>query len=91
LLARCAIDEAVLAGAMSCRLLQAQILLVLFEIGHAIYPAAYLSIGACARYGTALGVDASLRPDFQLQNSSIERLNIEERKRAWWMVLILDR
>ncbi|EHK22960.1 uncharacterized protein TRIVIDRAFT_60222 [Trichoderma virens Gv29-8] len=64
LLARRAIDEAVLAGAMSCRLLQAQILLAIFELGHAIYPAAYLSV---------------------------DRLGIEERRRAWWMVLILDR
>lgn len=91
LLARRAIDEAVLAGAMSCRLLQAQILLAIFELGHAIYPAAYLSVGACARYGTALGVDASLNPEFQLQNPSLGRLDIEERRRAWWMVLILDR
>ncbi|KAL7792555.1 hypothetical protein V8C37DRAFT_119068 [Trichoderma ceciliae] len=91
LLARHAIDEAVRAGVMSCRLLQAQILLATFELGHAIYPAAYLSVGACARYGTALGVDASLRPDFQLHNPSIERLDIEERRRAWWMILILDR
>ncbi|KAL7904110.1 hypothetical protein GGI35DRAFT_242218 [Trichoderma velutinum] len=91
LLARRAIDEAVLAGAMSCRLLQAQILLAVFELGHAIYPAAYLSVGACARYGTALGVDASLSPDFRLQNPSIRRLDIEEQRRTWWMVLILDR
>lgn len=91
LLARRAIDEAVLAGVMTCRLLQAQVLLAIFELGHAIYPAAYLSVGACARYGTALGVDASLSPDFQRHNPSIERLDIEERRRAWWMVLILDR
>jgi hypothetical protein len=91
LLARHFINEAVLAGAMSCRLLQAQILLAVFELGHAMYPAAYLSVGACARYGIAMGANATLRPDFPLHHPSMDLLEIEEQKRTWWMVLILDR
>ncbi len=43
----------------------------------------------CARYGAALGADASLRPDFEEDNPLMERLEVEERRRAWWMVLIL--
>ncbi|KAF5867418.1 putative fungal specific transcription protein [Botrytis fragariae] len=33
----------------SLPILQAEILIALYEMGHGIYPAAYLSIGACAR------------------------------------------
>jgi hypothetical protein len=91
LIAKQVIAEAIMAGLLSLDLLQAQILLAIFELGHAIYPAAYLSIGACARYGSALGVDASLNPGFQVQNSSIGVLETEERRRTWWSILILDR
>ncbi|RFU31608.1 hypothetical protein B7463_g4737, partial [Scytalidium lignicola] len=91
LIAKRMIDEAVTAGLLSLQLLQAQVLLAVFGLGHAIYPAAYLSVGACARYGIALGVDISLRPDFQAQHPSINVLQIEERRRTWWAILILDR
>ncbi|KAL6408671.1 hypothetical protein AUP68_07615 [Ilyonectria robusta] len=37
--------------------LQAAVLLLAFyEVAHAIYPAAYLTIGHCARLGHALGI-----------------------------------
>jgi hypothetical protein len=35
------------AGLLSINLLQAKLLTALYEIGQAIYPAAYLSVGAC--------------------------------------------
>jgi hypothetical protein len=90
-MAKHAITEAVLAGIMSFQLLQAQVLLALFEVGHALYPAAYLSIGACARYGTALGIDTSLSPSFQASNPTMGPMATEERRRIWWAILILDR
>ncbi|OCL08529.1 hypothetical protein AOQ84DRAFT_340229 [Glonium stellatum] len=52
--------EAATAGVLTLQLLQTQILLAIYELGHAIYPAAYLSVGQCARYGLALGVDKSI-------------------------------
>lgn len=76
------------AGAFSTQILQAGVLISLYEYGHAIYPAAYLSIGACARYGISSGMDgdgvSQLKPPLNCHEE-------EERKRIWWAVLILDR
>jgi hypothetical protein len=83
------IDEAISAGMLTLRLLQAQVLLAIYEMGHAIYPAAYLSIGACARYAAALGVDMSIQPGFS--DARMGDLEMEERRRTWWAILILDR
>jgi hypothetical protein len=76
------------AGLMSLRVLQATIFIALYEIGNAIYPAAYLTVGACARYGIALGLDKLM-----VDNSEFNRswLDIEEKRRSWWAVLALDR
>ena len=41
---------------LSLNLLQAELLVALYEIGHAIYPAAYISVGHCARLGHALSL-----------------------------------
>jgi hypothetical protein len=87
--AKHAILDAVTAGVLTLQLLQAQLLIAIYELGHAVYPAANLSIGACARYGVALGLDASLRPESH--KSSKDVLELEEKRRTWWMILILDR
>lgn len=47
-------------GHLTLCTLQASILLAVFEIGHAIYPAAYFSVGFCARLATALEVDRTI-------------------------------
>lgn len=44
------------AGTTSVLYLQAQILIALYEYSHAIYPSAYLSVGACVRYASLLGL-----------------------------------
>ncbi|KAM0245403.1 hypothetical protein ACHAQJ_010574 [Trichoderma viride] len=79
------------AGVMSIRVLQAGVFIAIYETGHAIYPAAYFTVGACARYGAALGLDKLMKDlmgDGELSKSWIE---IEEMRRVWWGVLILDR
>jgi hypothetical protein len=43
-------------GIISMRVLQATLLLCLYEAGHAIFPAAFLSVGHCARIGHAIGI-----------------------------------
>lgn len=43
-------------GIISIRVLQSTLLLSFYEAGHAIYPAAFLSIGHCARIGHAIGI-----------------------------------
>lgn len=82
-------SELVTMGVCSIQILQAGILIALYEIGHCIYPAAYMSIGACARYGTAFGFD-SKEPSCAIEVSD-DWMDVEEVKRAWWAIMILDR
>lgn len=74
------------------QVLQAGILIAIFEIGDAIYPAAYLTVGTCARYGVALGLDKINQDRLGSDHDrTVSWMEIEERRRAWWGVLILDR
>lgn len=72
----------------SIPVLQAGVLLALYELGHAIYPAAFLSIGACARYAHALGINVSGTLHTRRVLTLVEA---EERRRVWWAIVILDR
>lgn len=81
-----ALLEAELAGILTLRLLQSLILVAFYELGHAIYPSAYLSIGTCARFATALGLYA-----FDSFDSHIPYMEVEEKRRTWWAIVILDR
>ncbi|TGO70231.1 hypothetical protein BOTNAR_0002g00150 [Botryotinia narcissicola] len=73
---------------LSLPILQAEILIALYEMGHGIYPAAYLSIGACARYAYALGINCNKRLNLR---RVLTMLEMEERRRVWWAIVILDR
>lgn len=43
-------------GALSLRILQAMVLIAMYEYGHAIYPAAWMTVGSCVRYSDILGL-----------------------------------
>ncbi|AEO66360.1 uncharacterized protein THITE_2114411 [Thermothielavioides terrestris NRRL 8126] len=75
-------------GAFSILVLQAGVLVALYELGHGIYPAAYLSIGACARYAHALGIHSGSTVPSRRVLTLVE---VEERRRVWWAIVILDR
>ncbi|KAI5462017.1 putative fungal-specific transcription factor [Mariannaea sp. PMI_226] len=78
-------------GPLSIYVLQAGILIALYELGQSIYPAAYLTVGACARYGLALGIEkASLTVEHDAQNPQSWN-ELEEKRRVWWAVVIFDR
>jgi hypothetical protein len=81
--------ELELAGISTFTRLQASLLITVYELGHAILPAAYVSIGGCARQGIVLGIHDRQAP--QLLRKSRNWLDWEERLRAWWLVVILDR
>lgn len=77
-------------GIGSIRLLQSGILISLYEIGHSIYPEAYLSLGHCGRLGQAIGLhDTGRVPQLALEPESWDEM--EERRRVWWAIFILDR
>ncbi|KAL1868430.1 hypothetical protein VTK73DRAFT_3696 [Phialemonium thermophilum] len=78
------------AGVVSVRLLQATLLLALFEIGQALYPAAYFRVSHCASIGHAMGIH-DRRNATQLLPSPTSWTQMEELRRTWWGVLILDR
>lgn len=84
-------SEVEAAGILSICILQSAILIAVYEIGHAIYPAAYLTVGACARYGIALGLDKLLADLTGENNAGRPWMEIEEMRRVWWGILILDR
>ncbi|KAK0624379.1 hypothetical protein B0T14DRAFT_517942 [Immersiella caudata] len=79
-------------GVITPVLLQAVLLLAYWEVGHAVYPAAFLSVGLCARLGQALGIHKQRReatiPMYADPTSAIET---EEQRRIWWGVVTLDR
>lgn len=76
------------SSTLSIPILQAGVLLALYELGHAIYPAAFLSVGACARYAHALGISVSKTSSTRKVLTLVE---VEERRRVWWAIVILDR
>jgi hypothetical protein len=76
------------AGSFSIRIVQAGLLIGLYELGHCIYPAAYMSLGACVRHAVALGFDKDIKPD---NSTGLPWDQVEERRRVWWAILILDR
>jgi hypothetical protein len=79
------------SGLLSIHVMQAGLLIAVYEMGQAIYPAAFLTVGACARYGMALGIQTLSQDgagDAARQRSWLE---VEEMRRAWWAVLLLDR
>ena len=73
----------------SVQMIQALLLIGLYEIGNAIYPAAYLTIGNGARLSYATGLHSRTAPQILPRcNTWTEQ---EERRRLWWGVVILDR
>lgn len=77
-------------GALSIHVLQAAVLIALYEIGHAIYPVAYLTVGACARYAFSMRLDR-LGPELMCADRPQTWAEVEERRRLWWSIRILDR
>lgn len=74
-------------GLLSIRLLQAGILLLMYEFGHGLYPSAYLTQGTCMRCLAALDIDAhSQAPQY-----ATTWLEAETRRRLWWAIFVLER
>lgn len=75
------------SGYLSLHTVQCRLLVAFYEIGHGIYPAALISIGASARMSQALGITRNTR----CIDCDTTRMNGEEERRIWWAVVNLDR
>lgn len=76
------------AGVLSIALIQSGLLITLYELGHGLGPSGYISIASCARSAVTLGIDCPETAG--LPQGSNWRL-LEERRRVWWGIVILDR
>ena len=65
------------AGVLTITVLQAMILIAFYELGHGIYPAVFLTVGTCARYAVALGLNRDIF--------------LWDHTETWWAVVILER
>lgn len=78
------------AGTVSIMYLQAMILVAIYELGHSIYPAAWMTIGACSRYAEILRLP-SYKDSVVILGQAQTWTELEERRRVWWGIFILDR
>lgn len=78
------------AGTVSILYLQAMILTTLYEMGHGIYPAAWMTAGSSVRYAAMLGLP-SYHDTIAVLGPCKTWTEAEERRRSWWAVHILDR
>ncbi|CAG9957050.1 unnamed protein product [Clonostachys rosea f. rosea IK726] len=77
-----------IVGIMSETVLQASLLISLYEIGHGIYPSAFLSAGACVRYGHAIGLGGP--QECRLQRP-LSRFDHEQSRKLWCAAILLER
>ncbi|OJJ35901.1 hypothetical protein ASPWEDRAFT_183896 [Aspergillus wentii DTO 134E9] len=78
-----------LKGVLTLRTVQAGLLLAVYELGHGIFHAAFMTIGCCARQAVAIGLHNRLAP--QTAGKLRTWVDWEERQRVWWMIVTLDR
>ncbi|KAH8807729.1 hypothetical protein F5884DRAFT_345902, partial [Xylogone sp. PMI_703] len=76
------------AGYLSLYAVQCRLLIAFYEIGHGIYPAASISIGACVKISRSIGIH---RSKAFLLKDNIAKVEREEERRVWWAVVNLDR
>ncbi|KAF2798554.1 hypothetical protein K505DRAFT_357400 [Melanomma pulvis-pyrius CBS 109.77] len=75
---------------VSLYVLQSLVLIALYEIGHGIFPAAYLTVGRAARLGILMGIHER-KNSTQLFTVPKTWTYWEEERRTWWAVMILER
>ncbi|EHK42205.1 hypothetical protein TRIATDRAFT_229754 [Trichoderma atroviride IMI 206040] len=78
-----------IAGVYTLLKLQAQLLIAVYEMGHGIFPAAYVSVGCCVTQAMTLGIHNREAP--QILEQPRTWVDWEERQRIWWFIVILER
>ncbi|EAW15380.1 putative transcription factor [Aspergillus fischeri NRRL 181] len=77
-------------GLVSLVYLQAMILVAVYEYSHSIYPAAWMTVGACARLADLLGLSSGT-DSMKVMSRATTWTEVEEKRRVWWAIYILDR
>ncbi|KAH7327025.1 hypothetical protein BKA65DRAFT_509774 [Rhexocercosporidium sp. MPI-PUGE-AT-0058] len=77
------------ANIHSLEVVQSRLLVSLFEVGHAIEPAAFMSLGTTARAAVAIGLNQKL--DSSGLVDSEKHLTAELGLRVWWGIVMVDR
>ncbi|KAJ5456729.1 hypothetical protein N7530_012003 [Penicillium desertorum] len=75
-------------GTNSLEMLQSRLLLTVFEIGHAMYPSAYISAAANMRAAVSLGINATCG---DLRKAFRDPRKVEEARQTWRGIVITDR
>lgn len=75
---------------MSLHVFQSFVLMALYEIGHGIFPTAYLTVGRAARLGLLRGVH-DRKHSTQVFQTPPTWTYWEEERRTWWAASILER
>ncbi|EHA25871.1 hypothetical protein ASPNIDRAFT_43717 [Aspergillus niger ATCC 1015] len=78
------------SGAVSFGYLQAMTSIAVYEYSHSIYPAAWMTVGACARLAELLGISPG-KDTMKIMRPAMTWTELEERRRVWWAIYILDR
>ncbi|KAK7408030.1 hypothetical protein QQX98_009803 [Neonectria punicea] len=74
----------------SLQVFQSLVLIALYEMGHGIFPAAYLTVGRAARLGILRGIH-DRKTSTQLFQTPPTWTYWEEERRTWWAASILER
>lgn len=73
----------------SVPIIQAGMLLAIYEQGQALHQLSYLTIGACVRLAQAVGMHRTLEKDIELASPSGGEM--QEQRHIWWCLVILER
>ena len=76
-----------LRGNITLESIQARLLICLYEIGHMIKPNFFLSIGSVARCAIFIGCNRKIKRGCDVMGSWFK---LEEERRVWWTIYILD-
>lgn len=76
-------------GRSSIEVIQAGLLIAVYEYCQALHDTVYQTLGSCARMGYTLGFHKSLSPDIlsDAQSNSVA----ERQRQVWWGIIIIER
>jgi hypothetical protein len=77
------------SGRLSEEVVQAQLLVAMYEFSQSLYENAVLSVGICARVGLSMGLHRTL--DSRTPVGDMPSKDTERKRRIWWCVIIFER